>query len=57
MSASFAPSSADGGDDRDRRHMARAVELAALARSVASPNPWVGRGGGLGGRLPRPSKG
>jgi diaminohydroxyphosphoribosylaminopyrimidine deaminase/5-amino-6-(5-phosphoribosylamino)uracil reductase len=31
-----------GSEDPDRLHMARAIELAALARPVTSPNPWVG---------------
>ncbi len=30
------------GDAGDRRHMTRAVELAALARPRTAPNPWVG---------------
>jgi len=30
------------GDALDRAHMARAVALAATARSVSTPNPWVG---------------
>ena len=29
-------------DDTDRTHMLRAVEVASLARTRSSPNPWVG---------------
>jgi len=29
-------------EDRDTRHMQRAVELAASVRTTTSPNPWVG---------------
>jgi diaminohydroxyphosphoribosylaminopyrimidine deaminase / 5-amino-6-(5-phosphoribosylamino)uracil reductase len=36
------PQPSDGDDDRDRAHMARAIELAALARPPSTPNPWVG---------------
>ena len=32
----------DEGDARDLRHMARAIELAGLARPITAPNPWVG---------------
>jgi diaminohydroxyphosphoribosylaminopyrimidine deaminase/5-amino-6-(5-phosphoribosylamino)uracil reductase len=32
----------DTGDDRDLLHMARALELAGLARPITTPNPWVG---------------
>jgi diaminohydroxyphosphoribosylaminopyrimidine deaminase / 5-amino-6-(5-phosphoribosylamino)uracil reductase len=42
MSASSRPSSGDSGPDRDSGRMARAIELAALARAVSPPNPWVG---------------
>src|SRR5215831_5471266 len=36
--------STDAGDAgaADRRHMLRAVELAAGVRTTTSPNPWVG---------------
>jgi diaminohydroxyphosphoribosylaminopyrimidine deaminase/5-amino-6-(5-phosphoribosylamino)uracil reductase len=32
----------DGQDERDARHMARAIAAAAGARLHSSPNPWVG---------------
>jgi diaminohydroxyphosphoribosylaminopyrimidine deaminase/5-amino-6-(5-phosphoribosylamino)uracil reductase len=32
----------DEEDGRDRHHMGRAIELAALARPSTAPNPWVG---------------
>jgi diaminohydroxyphosphoribosylaminopyrimidine deaminase/5-amino-6-(5-phosphoribosylamino)uracil reductase len=42
MAPSQGPGPADGGSPRDLTHMARAVELAALARPITAPNPWVG---------------
>lgn len=42
MSAPTEPGPGDRGERRDERHMARAVELAWLARAESSPNPWVG---------------
>jgi diaminohydroxyphosphoribosylaminopyrimidine deaminase/5-amino-6-(5-phosphoribosylamino)uracil reductase len=36
------PCADDIDDERDQRYMARAIELAAEARSQTSPNPWVG---------------
>src|ERR1700728_445506 len=32
----------DEADARDLEHMARDIDLAALARPVTAPNPWVG---------------
>jgi len=42
MSLSAQPERRDERDAQDARHMARALELAAMARSVTAPNPWVG---------------
>ncbi len=42
MSPSKRAVSGDQGDARDVACMTRAIELAALARPVTAPNPWVG---------------
>jgi diaminohydroxyphosphoribosylaminopyrimidine deaminase/5-amino-6-(5-phosphoribosylamino)uracil reductase len=42
MNPSEQPLLGDEGDARDLRHMARAIELAGLARPITAPNPWVG---------------
>ena len=42
MNPSEQPLSADVEPDRDPVHMARALELAGLARPTTAPNPWVG---------------
>jgi len=42
MNPSEQPLLGDEGDARDFRHMARAIELAGLARPITAPNPWVG---------------
>jgi diaminohydroxyphosphoribosylaminopyrimidine deaminase/5-amino-6-(5-phosphoribosylamino)uracil reductase len=42
MSPSKDRGAATAGDAGDRRHMTRAIELAALARPLTAPNPWVG---------------
>jgi diaminohydroxyphosphoribosylaminopyrimidine deaminase/5-amino-6-(5-phosphoribosylamino)uracil reductase len=42
MTPSGQPAEADQGAARDRAHMARAIALAASARTRTAPNPWVG---------------
>jgi diaminohydroxyphosphoribosylaminopyrimidine deaminase / 5-amino-6-(5-phosphoribosylamino)uracil reductase len=42
MSPSARPGSGEQEDARDTAYMSRAIELAALARPMTAPNPWVG---------------
>src|SRR5580700_11291907 len=42
MTPSGQPAEADQGAARDSAHMARAIALAASARTRTAPNPWVG---------------